>query len=152
MNVILKYTHQTIYLNWIEMWWPWRTFEQTHCHVLEPSLTWSESSDMLCYPAGSTWVHCGCKGTAIAYQQYSGRLWKLNNTQFVQRGPKLAPTQSPYQHQPEPLIQGIMDSCFHAVYTQFWPCNPNVWAEIEAYQTRPHFSKLLWSSVSQCKL
>ncbi len=35
-------------------------------------------------------MHCSHKGTAEGQQQYSGRLWCLNNAQLVLRGPKCA--------------------------------------------------------------
>ncbi len=48
-------------------------------------------------------------------QQYSGRLWRLNDAQLVLRGPKCAkkiyPTPLHHHHQPEPL-----NECFHVAF------------------------------------
>ncbi len=69
------------------------------------------------YPAGSSirrWVHCSQRD-GHGQQQYSGRLWCLNNAQLVLRGSKCPKKISPtplHHHQPEPLRQGRMDPCF----------------------------------------
>ncbi len=80
-------------------------------------------------------------------QQYSGRLWHLNNAQLVLRGPKCAkkisPTPLHHHQQPEPLRQGRMDPCFLVLYAKFWPYHLNVAAEIETHQTRQRCSNLL---------
>ncbi len=86
-------------------------------------------------------------------QQYSGRLWRLNNAQLVLRGPKCAkkisPTPLHHHHQPEPLRQGRMDPCFHVLYAKFWPYHLNVAAEIETLQTRQRFYKPLLSNFGE---
>ncbi len=80
-------------------------------------------------------------------QQYSGRLWCLNDAQLVLRGPKCAkkisPTPLHHHHQPELLRQSRMDPCFHVLYDKFWPYHLNVTVEIETHQTRQRFSNLL---------
>ncbi len=95
----LPFHHIPKVLYWIEIWWLWRTVEAiwvkwTHCHVQETSLRWFELYE-------------------------SGRLWRLNDAQLVQRGPKCAkkisPTSLHQHHQPEPLRQGRMDPCFHVL-------------------------------------
>ncbi len=77
-------------------------------------------------------------------QQYSGRLWCLNDAQLVLRGPKCAKKISPrplhHHHQPEPLRQGRLDPCFHFLYAKFWPYHLNIAAEIETHQNRQRFS------------
>ncbi len=86
-------------------------------------------------------------------QQYSGRLWRLNDAQLVLRDPKCAKkiSPTPFQHhnQPEPLRQGRMDPCFHGLYSKFWPYLLNVAAEIETHQTRQRFSNLLLSNFGE---
>jgi len=115
----------------------------THCHVQETSLIWFELCDMARCSAGSS---CQKMGTLWSQrdghgqQQYSGRLWRLNDAQLVLRGPKCAK---------KILIQGRMDPCCHVVDTKFWPYHPNVTAEIETHQTRQCFSNLL---LSLCEL
>ncbi len=84
-------------------------------------------------------------------QQYSGRLWHLNNAQLVLMDPKcvkkISSTPLHHQHQqPEPLRQGRMDPCFHVLYAEFWPYYLNVAAEIKTHQTRQRFSNLLLSN------
>ncbi len=58
-------------------------------------------------------------------QQYSGRLWCLNDVQLVLKGQKCAkkisPTPLHHHHQPEPLRQDRMEPCFHVLYAKFWP-------------------------------
>ncbi len=55
--------------------------------------------------------------SAIGQQQYSGRLWCLNDAQLVLRGQENIPTITQHHHhQPEPLRQGRMDPCFHVLY------------------------------------
>ncbi len=79
-------------------------------------------------------------------QQYSGRLWRLNNAQLVLRGPKCAkkisPTPLHHHQQPEPLRQGRMDLYFHVLYAKFWRYHLNVAAEIEKFL--PPFPFLSW--------
>ncbi len=86
-------------------------------------------------------------------QQYSGRLWRLNDAQLVLRGSKCAkkisPTPLHHYHQPEPLRQSRMDPCFHVLYTKFWPYHLNVAAEIETRQIRQRFSILLLSNFGE---
>ncbi len=106
------------------------------------------------------WVHCSHKGMSIGQQQYSGRLWSLNNAQLVLRGPKcvkkISPTPLHLHHQPEPLRQGRMDPCFHVLYAKFWPCHLNVAAEIETHHRRQRFSNLVlsnfWWACANCSL
>ncbi len=77
------------------------------------------------------WGHCSHKGMD-SQQQYSGRLWCLNDAQLVLRGPKCAKKISPtplHNHHPELLRQGRMDPCFHVLYAKFWPDHLNVAAE-----------------------
>ncbi len=71
-------------------------------------------------------------------KQYSGRLWCLNDTQLVLKGPKCAKKISPTplhpHHQPEPLRQGRMDPCFHVLYAiclweMYPPCPVLIWQE-----------------------
>ncbi len=50
-----------------------------------------------------------------------------------------------HQQQPEPLIQGRIDPCFHVVYSKFWPYHSHFAAETEVNQTKPPFSNLLLS-------
>ncbi len=106
----------------------------TYCHVQETSLRWFELCDMLHYPAGIShqkMVQCSQRD-GHGQQQYSGRLWHLNNVQLVLRGPNCAksiPTPLHHQHQPEPLRQGRRDPCFHVLYAKFWPYHLNVTAE-----------------------
>ncbi len=50
---------------------------------------------------------------------------------------------------PEPLRQGRMDPCFHALYTKFWPYHLNVAAETKTHQIRPRFSNLLLSNFGE---
>ncbi len=104
------------------------------------------------YPAGSSirrWVHCSQR-EGHGQQQYSGRLWRLNNAQLILTGPKcvkkISPTPLHLHHQPEPLRQGRMDPCFHVLYTKFWPYHLNIAAEIETHQTMQCFSNLLLSN------
>ncbi len=58
-------------------------------------------------------------------QQYSGRLWHLNDAQLVLKdqkcAKKISPTPLHHHQQPEPLRQGRMDPCFHVLYTKYWP-------------------------------
>ncbi len=86
-------------------------------------------------------------------QQYSGLLWRLNNTQMAIRGQKCAKNISPtplhHHHQPEPLSQDRMDPCFHVLYAKFWPYHLNAAAEIETHQTRQRFSNLLLSNFGE---
>ncbi len=99
---------------------------------------------MMHYTAGSSirrWVHGVIKGWH-GQQQYSGRLWCLNDAQLVLKGPKCAKKIFPtplHHHQPEPLRQSRMDPCFHDLYTKFWPYHLNVTVEIEIHQTRQCF-------------
>ncbi len=60
-------------------------------------------------------------------QQYFSKSWHLNNAQQVLSGPKCAKKISPkplHQQQPEPLIQGRMDPCFHVVTPN---SDPAIW-------------------------
>lgn len=66
----------------------------------------------------------------------------LKNAQLVIKGPKCTKNISPptlQQHRPELLIQGRVDPVFADVYTKFWPSQPNIAKEIDAYQTKEHF-------------
>ncbi len=94
-------------------------------------------------------VHCSYKGMDMVHQ-YSGQLWCLNDAQLVLRGlkcaKKISPTPLHHHHQPEPLRQGRMDSCFHVLYAKFWPYHLNVAAEIKTHQIRQRFYNLLLSS------
>ncbi len=58
-------------------------------------------------------------------QQYSGMSVAFKQCSIGTKGPKCAKKISPtllHPHQqPEPLILCRMDSCFHVVYTKFWP-------------------------------
>ncbi len=69
------------------------------------------------------WVHCSHKGTAEGQQQYSGRLWCLNDAQLVLRGPKCAKKiiTTPLHHHPQPeaLRQCRMDPFFNVLYAKF---------------------------------
>ncbi len=97
-------------------------------------------------------AHCSHKKDGYCQQQYSGRLWHLNNAQLVLKGPKCAKKISPtplHHHQPEPLRQGWMDPCFHVLYAKFWPYHLNVATEIETHQTRQRFSNLLLSNFGE---
>ncbi len=54
----------------------------TNCHVQETSLRWFELCDMVHYPAGSSHQKMGIlssKRDGHGQQQYSGRLWRLND-------------------------------------------------------------------------
>lgn len=58
------------------------------------------------------------------------RLWHTSVAQLVQRGPKCAEKITPtalhhYRHQPEAMIQGRTEPCFHIVYAKFWPYHRN---------------------------
>ncbi len=120
---------------------------------------WLLSRRLFCVRKAVTWLN-----TTIEYgytlvikgwtwqQQYSGRLWRLNNAQLVQRGPKCTKKRSPtplHHHQPEPLRQGRMDPCFLIIYAKFWLYHLNVTTEIETHQTRQHFSNLLLSNFGE---
>ncbi len=76
----------------------------TYRHVQETSLRWFELCDMLHYPAGSShqkMVHCSHKGMSIGQQQYSGRLWRLNDAQLEWR-PQSVPRKYPPHITPPP--------------------------------------------------
>lgn len=62
-----------------------------------------------------------------------GRLWCLNDAKLVLKDPKCSKNISPtlLHQQPESVLQGRLDSCFHAVYASFWTYHPNVAAEIK---------------------
>jgi len=92
--------------------------------------------------------------TKYTLQQYSGRLVFKQNL-IGTRGTKYAKKTSPrwplhhQGQQPEPVIQGMMDPCFHVVIAKFWPYHLNVSAEIETRQTRQCFSNLLLSNFGE---
>ncbi len=100
------------------------------------------------------WLNFQNKPNLTVQQQYSGRMWRLNDAQLVLRGPKCAKIYIPPHHlhhhqQSELLRHGRMDPCFHVLYTKFWPYNLNGAAEIETHQTRQCFSNLLLSNFSE---
>lgn len=55
---------------------------------------------------------------------------------------KISSTPPNHPHQPEPLRQGNVDPCFHAVYTKFW------WI-LETHQIRQPFSNLILSNLGK---
>lgn len=78
-----------------------------------------------------------------------------NNTYLAELVPrhskhaeKMSPRASHQHHQPEPLIQGGMNPCFHAVYTEFWPFHLHISVEIHTRQCCSmdifSFSHILW--------
>ncbi len=113
------------------------------------SVTWHSSSWEFPSQDGYTVV---IKGYGHVEQQYSDRLWHVNDAQLVLSGSKsakkISPTPLYHHHQPELLIQGRMDPCFHVVYAKFWPYHLNVTAELRL-QTRQPFSNLLLSSFGE---
>ncbi len=70
MCCILDWDLVTVEAIWVK-WTP--------CHVQETSLRWFELCDMVHYPAGSSHQKMDRHGQ----QQYSGRLWHLNDAQLV---------------------------------------------------------------------
>ncbi len=95
------------------------------------------------------WVHCSHEGID-GLQQYSGRMWRLNNEKLVISVPRKYPLHHySISIHPEPLSQGRMGPCFHVLYAKFWPYHPNVAAEIETHQTRQRFSNLLLSNFGE---
>lgn len=109
----------------------------THCHVQETISRWYEPqhSNLQCTQRmGALWSQKDGYG-----QQQS---WDRLNARLVIKGPKCTKNISPptlQQHRPELLIQGRVDPLFADVYTKFWPSQPNIAKEIDAYQTREHF-------------
>ncbi len=96
------------------------------------SQRWFELCDMVHYPAGSnhqkmvTLSHKGGHGQ----QQYSGRLWCLNDAQLVLRVPKCAKKYLPHPllHPPPKtwtVRQGRMDPCLHVLICQI--LTPTIW-------------------------
>ncbi len=112
-----------------------------------------------CDGALSCWKEDGhtvvIKGwTCNGQQQYSGRLWRLNNAQLVQK--KISPTPLHHHHQPEPLRtrqDGSMLSCsLRQTLTRPSECA----AEIETHQTRQRFLQSsivrFWWTCVNCSL
>ncbi len=66
------------------------------------------------------------------------------------KGPKVCQEISPtplHHQQPEPLRQGMMDPCFHVLYTKFWPY---IWMQQKSRLIRP--GKVFPILVSRCEL
>lgn len=79
-------------------------------------------------------------------QKHPDRLQVLNEAKQVLSCPKCAYYISPHtnRHQPEPVIQSKMDSCFDFFWTKFCPYHLTVEAEIET-QTNSCFPLVLFS-------
>ena len=83
-----------------------------------------ELYDMLRYPAGSSirrWRHCAHKGMDMVSS--NTQVGCGVDAQLVLMSPKCAKKTSPtplhHHHQPELLIQGRLDPCFHVVDAKF---------------------------------
>ncbi len=80
-------------------------------------------------------------------QQYSGRLWRLNDAQLVLR-------KYPPHHYTTTTSLNCWDKAgwihaFMFFYAKFWPYHLNVAAELETHQNRQHFSNLLLSNFGE---
>ncbi len=85
--LFLRVHHIPKVLYWIEICWLWMTVEFSELIVMFKKPAWDDLRVMwhviLLLVAITRWVHCG-------QQQYSGRLWCLNNAKLVLGGPKFA--------------------------------------------------------------
>lgn len=76
-----------------------------------------------------------CKQLSVQeFQLITGKFMQLDSTSAWHiwggklRGPKWSKKIPPtlwHHQQPQPLIQGRMNPCFHVVYAKFWPCSWN---------------------------
>ncbi len=120
VNLLFHHIPNTLY--WIEIWWLWRPFKYNELIVMFKKPVWDDLSFLtwhviLLEVATTRWVHYGHKGRDMVSINTQGRPWHLNDAQLVPKcAKKISPT-TLHHHllQPEPLIHGRMDPCFHVI-------------------------------------
>lgn len=79
------------------------------------------------------WGNSGYKGMNVVIQQVG--------CDPCAEKVSLTPLPQQQQQQPEPLIQGRIDPCFHMVYAKFWWYHQYDTVELETCKTRQHLSQ-----------